>query len=206
MSLTITEATLKAFASGCDAGQLAPALEAARAAHGLNTARRLCHFMGQIYHESGGLTRLIENLDYSAKRLTQVWPKRFPNLATAAPYAHNPPALANNVYGGRFGNTAPDDGWRYRGRGFIQLTFKDNYKDASGWSGLDLVADPDLAGAPAGASTIAAAFWAHKGLNAVADGADETAAIRQETLAINGGTLGLDERKAAIARAEKIWS
>jgi putative chitinase len=206
MSLVISQATLKAFASKCDTAALAPALEAARNANAIDNARRLTHFMGQIYQESLGLTHLVENLDYSVERLMQVWPKRFPTAASATPYAHNPPALANNVYGNRLGNTAPDDGWRYRGRGLIQLTGKSNYTDAAGWSGLDLVANPDLAAQPAGAAQIAAAFWVHKGLNPIADQTDETAAIRQETKLINGGTLGLPERTAAIHRAAQIWS
>ena len=205
MALVITEQTLKKFASGSDAGALAAALESACQARAINTAARLCQFLGQIYHESGGLIRTHENLDYRAERLVQVWPKRFPTIASAAPYAHNPPALANLVYGGRLGNTAPDDGWRYRGRGFIQLTGKANYKDASSWSGLDLVGDPELAAAPDGAAAIAAAFWVHKGLNAVADGPGEKAAIREETRLINGPKLlGLAEREAAVARAHAI--
>ena len=206
MGLEITDITLKKFASGCDAKSIAPALKTACAKYKINTAGRLTHFLGHLYHESGGLQRLTENLDYRAARLVEVWPKRFPTVEKAAPYAHNPPALANLVYGGRYGNTAPDDGWRYRGRGFIQLTFKDNYRAASKWSGLDLVNEPEQAADFEGAARIAAAFWVDRDLNEVADGPSEAAAIQEETKRINGGLKGLAERKAAIARAQQIWS
>lgn len=206
MSLDISDTTLKKFASGCDAKNIAPALKAACAKYKINTPRRLTHFLGHVYHESGAFRHMVENLDYRATRLMEVWPKRFPTLEKAAPYASNPVALANLVYGGRYGNTQPGDGWRYRGRGFIQLTFKDNYRAASKWSDLDLVGEPEQAGEFVGAAHIAAAFWADKDLNEVADGADEAAAILKETKLINGGTKGLAERKAAIGRAQQIWS
>ncbi|MDQ0463052.1 putative chitinase [Caulobacter ginsengisoli] len=206
MALTIDAASLKAFSPACDAAGLAPAFQAACDARQINTARRITHFLGQIYVESGGFTRLVENLNYKAARLVQVWPSRFPNIAAATPFAGNPEALANKVYGGRMGNTAPGDGWKYRGRGFIQLTGKSNYTAASTWSGLDLVGNPDQAAAETGAAQIAAAFWANNGLNAIADGADETAAIKAETLKINGGLNGLAERTAAITKAKGIWS
>lgn len=206
MSVDVTESTLTRFASNCDATSVVAALAAACTHYEINTSRRLTHFLGHIYHESNGFTRLHENLDYRAERLMQVWPNRFPSLQKAAPYAHNPTALANYVYGGRLGNTGPEDGWRYRGRGFIQLTGKDNYRAASGWSGLDLIENPEQAAECNGAAHIAAAFWVHKGLNAVAELPDEDDAIRQETELINGGTLGLPERRSAITRARTIWA
>lgn len=91
----------------------------------LDKPNRLQFFLAQLGHESSGLTVDEENLDYSAARLMAVWPSRFPTLAAAQPYAHNPRALANKVYGGRLGNIGPDDGWKYRGRGYIQLTGRD---------------------------------------------------------------------------------
>lgn len=101
----------------------------------------LAAILSEAYHETGGRMQPIsENLNYSAKRLTQVWPKRFPTLASAQPYANNPQKLANKVYGGRLGNDGPDDGWRYRGRGLAQITGKANY------------AKFGLAGNPEGAS------------------------------------------------------
>jgi len=94
---------------------------------GLST-EHLAAVLAESHHETGGAMQpLEENLNYSAKRLTQVWPSRFPTLAAAAPYASNPRKLANKVYGGRLGNTAVDDGWLYRGRGLAQITGKANY-------------------------------------------------------------------------------
>ena len=88
----------------------------------------LAAILSEVYHETGGrMQPVIENLNYSAKRMTQVWPKRFPTVASAQPYAGNPRALANKVYGGRLGNTGPDDGWLYRGRGLAQITGRANY-------------------------------------------------------------------------------
>lgn len=107
---------------------------------GHNDARWLAYILATAHHETGArFAPVEENLNYSAKRLTQVWPKRFPTIAAAAPYANNPQALANKVYGGRLGNTAPDDGWRYRGRGLVQVTGKDNYAK------YDLADNPDAA-------------------------------------------------------------
>ena len=84
--------------------------------------------LAEAHHETGGAMQSVsENLSYSAKRLTEVWPSRFPTLAAAAPYANYPRRLANKVYGGRLGNTGPDDGWLYRGRGLAQITGKTNY-------------------------------------------------------------------------------
>ncbi len=90
--------------------------------------RWLAYMLAITFHETGATMQPVtENLNYSADRLTQVWPKRFPDLASAKPYARNPRKLANKVYGGRMGNKAADDGWRYRGRGLPQITGHDNY-------------------------------------------------------------------------------
>lgn len=95
---------------------------------GQTDERWLAYQLATAYHETGGkFAPVVENLSYSAKRLMEVWPKRFPTLTIATQYAHNPQKLANRVYGSRNGNTGPDDGWRYRGRGLVQITFKDNY-------------------------------------------------------------------------------
>ena len=116
-------------------------------------------FIGQILHESAGLTRLSEDLNYSAARLMVVWPSRFPTLASAGPFSRNPEKLANKVYGGRMGNTEPGDGWLYRGRGPIQLTGKANYRRVGTLVGQDLVGIPDLAAQPRFALEIAIAWW-----------------------------------------------
>lgn len=90
--------------------------------------RHLAYMLATVFHETGGTMQPVtENLSYSAERLTEVWPARFPTIASAKPYARNPRKLANKVYGGRMGNAAPDDGWLYRGRGLSQITGKANY-------------------------------------------------------------------------------
>ncbi len=91
--------------------------------------RWLAYLLATVFHETGGTMQpVIENLNYSAERLTEVWPSRFPTIASAKPFARNPRKLANKVYGGRMGNTGPDDGWLYRGRGLPQITGKENYE------------------------------------------------------------------------------
>lgn len=197
----ITPDKLRAFAPGCDFATLAPALDAAAAEFAIDTPKRLAHWLGQLHHESAGLTRLVENLNYSAERLVQVWPSRFPNLIAAQPYARSPEKLAERTYGGRLGNTTAGDGFRFRGRGLIQTTGRANYAAAARATGLDLLNDPDLLMKPAGAARAAGVFWRDHRLNALAD-ADKVEAI---TRAINGGLLGLDDRKAQVARAKTIW-
>ncbi len=96
---------------------------------GATDPRWLAYIFATAHHETGArFAPIEENLNYSAKRLMQVWPKRFPSLAAANPYANNPERLANSVYGGRLGNTSPGDGWKYRGRGLVQITGKANYE------------------------------------------------------------------------------
>lgn len=95
---------------------------------GKTDPRWLAYILATAHHETGArFAPVEENLNYSAKRLTQVWPTRFPTIAAATPYANNPEKLANKVYGGRLGNTEPGDGWRFIGRGFVQVTGRDNY-------------------------------------------------------------------------------
>ena len=169
--------------------------------YGVNTRAREEPFWAQLGHESGGLTIREENLRYSAKRMTEVWPNRFPNIAAAKPYANNPKALAEKTYGGRMGNgpAGSGDGWKYRGRGGIQLTGKDAYEAVGEIAGLDLVNNPDLASKPENYLRIALAFWKWKGLNAVCDRGDFTAITRK----INGGIIGLADRKDWLAKVQK---
>ncbi|HTK34534.1 MAG TPA: hypothetical protein VL358_04500 [Caulobacteraceae bacterium] len=216
----ITAARLQLFAPRCDYMVLAPKLDAAAKANAITTARRVRHWVAQLHHESAGFTILEECLSYSAERLHIVWPSRFPTLASAEPYARNPRALAEKVYGGRGGNSRPGDGWNYRGGGLIQLTFHDGYAAASAYCGLDLVASPDLARQPGPACAIAAAWWAHHGLNQVVDAdpdetvvadlharikANEDDDVRQARRVINGATLGLADVMAQLQRAATIW-
>jgi putative chitinase len=167
---------------------------------GLTSSLRLAHALAQWAVETGGFKRMEEDLDYSAERLTVVWPKRFPTIAWAAPYAHNPVALANKSYGGRLGNSTVGDGWLYRGRGLTQLTGRANYIEAARITGLDLVGNPNSVAEPATGLRVACAYWSTRGINAAAD-ADDVAHVRQ---LVNGGQNGIDEAKRYLARAKAV--
>lgn len=169
-------------------------------AYGITTPLRLAHFMAQTHVESCGYSRLVENLNYSARRLTQVWPSRFPTLASAQPYANNPQALANKVYGGRMGNTKPGDGWKHIGRSLKMITGAENYAKCAARTGLDLIDHPELAAVPEHSVHIACDYWGSHYLNALAD-RDDVLAI---TKAINGGTIGLADRKYQLVRAKAL--
>lgn len=168
-------------------------LQKAADQHDINTRLRVAHFLAQLTAESG-LVPQQENLNYSAKRLMQVWPARFPNLEVAQPYAMNPEALGNKVYGGRMGNTEPGDGYKYRGRGFIQLTGRANYSKYGQQTGFDLVNNPDLLLQIGVSAQVAAAYWADHGLNALADQNN----LQAITRGINGGLNGLESREAYL--------
>ena len=170
--------------------------------YNISTTQRQACFIGQCQHESENFTKLEEGLNYSASRLMAVWPSRFPNLDVAEQYANNPEKLANYVYAGRLGNGNEEsgDGWRYHGRGVIQLTGKDNYANCGSGLGVDLVGDPDRLLDPQYAALSAGWFWNKKGLNDLADTGD----YETMTKRINGGVLGLDDRKAKIAKAREI--
>jgi putative chitinase len=140
----------------------------------------------------------VENLNYSADALLRTWPSRF-NAETAAKMARKPEAIANYVYGGRLGNGADGDGWKYRGRGLIQLTGKGNYRAAGIALGLDLIGNPDLLEKPEAASLSAAWFWKTNGLNALADANDVAVVTRK----INGGLNGLSDRLERFDRAAR---
>jgi hypothetical protein len=125
--------------------------------------------------------------------LCQVWPSEFPTIARAIPYTHNPRLLADRVYGARYGNRpGTDDGYNFRGRGFIQVTFRSWYEKLSVITGLDLVAKPDLVNDPDHFLEIGAAFWKIDGINAFADRGD----FRGETLRLNGGYTNMPARLA----------
>jgi putative chitinase len=170
--------------------------------YNIDTAKRQAAFIGQCMHESGGFKLLEENLNYSAKALMNTWPSRFPTEEMANQYARNPEKIANKVYGGRMGNAdeSSGEGWKYRGRGIKQLTGKENYQRCSEALGVDLVSDPDKLLDPKYAALSAGWFWNKHNLNDLADKSD----IETMTKRINGGLLGLDARKVAIAKAESI--
>ena len=166
----------------------------------LDTSKRQAAFIGQCAVESANFTRLQENLNYSAQRLTQVWPSRFPNISMAEPYANNPEKLADFVYAGRMGNLQDGDGWKFHGRGLIQLTGRENYANCGSGVGVDLIDNPDLLLTPKYAVLSAGWFWNKKGLNALADTQEYGAMTRR----INGGLTGLDERIAKITKALQV--
>ena len=166
----------------------------------INTPKRQAGFIGQCQHESGNFKTLEENLHYSAASLMRVWPSRFPDQATADQYANNPEKIANKVYAGRMGNTEDGDGWKYHGRGVIQLTGKDNYMFCGQAIKLNLMDNPDLLLEPMNAMLSAGWFWNKRGLNAAAD----VSGWEEVTRKINGGVLGLDDRIAKITKALQI--
>ncbi|MCU9956464.1 MULTISPECIES: glycoside hydrolase family 19 protein [Burkholderia] len=148
---------------------LAP-LQDACAARQINTPLRAAAFLATVGVESARLTAVVENLSYSAEGLLATFPTYF-DEGEAQQYARRPPAIANRVYAGRYGNgdEASGDGWRYRGRGLMQITFHDNYQLCAVALGLPLVQQPDLLAVPANAAASAAWRWAAHGLNALAD-------------------------------------
>lgn len=196
--MMLTADRIRKFAPGARADIVAALVDGADeiASAGINTPLRLQHFMAQIYPETDGLKFVEENLRYSAKRLTEVWPGRFPTLAAAQPFANNPQALANKVYGGRLGNNRSGDGWRYRGRGMMQTTGRSNYR-AAGYED-----DPDALADPATGLRAALTFWKDNGCNAIAD-RDDVAALRKR---INGGSHGLADARDALVKAKRIFT
>lgn len=166
----------------------------------IGTPKRQAAFIGQCSVESANFTHLQENLNYSAQRLMQVWPSRFPNISMAQPYANNPEKLANFVYAGRMGNLQDGDGWKFHGRGLIQLTGRENYANCGSSIGVDIIDNPDLLLTPKYAALSAGWFWNKHGLNLLADAQEYGTMTRR----INGGTTGLDERIAKITKALQV--
>ena len=177
-------------------------LNAAFAKYDISTPARQASFIGQCSHESGNFRILEENLHYSATALMRVWPSRFPNLEVANQFAGNAEKIANKVYAGRMGNGDEEsgDGWKYHGRGLIQLTGKDNYANCGSSLSVDLLGNPDMLLDPKYAALSAGWFWGKKGLNSLADSQDYDTMTKR----INGGLLGLDDRKAKIAKAISV--
>jgi len=145
-------------------------------------------FLGNILHESQGLTKLVENMNYSAKRLTEVWPRRFPTLSDAQPYANNPEALANKVYGGRMGNTRPGDGWLYRARSPIGITGAHNYARVGELMGQDLLIMPELLEQPHFALEACILWWEDSIPDSMIGDPEKV------TERVNGGLIGLTDR------------
>ena len=185
--------------AGLVAGVFVPVLNTAMNRYQIVGAKRNAAFIAQVGHESGQLTRLVENLNYSADVLRKTWPSRF-DVDLASATARKPEQIANIAYGNRIGNTALGDGWKYRGRGLIQITGKNNYRACGEALGLDLISQPELLEKPQHACMSAAWFWATNGLNSLAD-AGKFDAITQR---INGGQNGAADRQALYAKALKV--
>lgn len=158
----------------------------------------LPNFLAQTLHESAMLQHTEENLSYSERRLTEVWPRRFPTIASARPYARNPRALANHVYGGRLGNDQPGDGWRYRGRGLIQITGKDNYRAMAHATGLPLIDEPHLLTQQEPALRASIAWWELNVPDAL------LGSVERITRIVNGGLNGIDHRRQLTRRAYRV--
>jgi putative chitinase len=161
----------------------------------INTPLRLAHFLAQCGHESGGFRATQENLNYSAKGLAGIFKKYFPTEAAAAAYARNPQKIANKVYGNRMGNgnEASGEGYKFRGRGYIQLTGKENYTAFGKAIGEDILSNPDKV-ASTYALLSAAWFFSKNGLHKMADGGATDAVVTSITKRVNGGTIGLPDR------------
>lgn len=161
----------------------------------VNTPLRLAHFLAQCGHESGGFRLTQENLNYSAKGLMGIFKKYFPTEALANAYARKPEKIANRVYGGRMGNglEASGEGYKFRGRGYIQLTGKQNYTAFDASVPESIVDNPDLVATKYPLAS-AAWFWSKNGLNAIADQGATTEVVTKVTKRVNGGTIGLADR------------
>ena len=160
----------------------------------INTPLRLAHFLAQCGHESGGFKLTKENLNYSAEGLKKIFPKYFPgNLSES--YAKNPEKIASKVYGGRMGNgdESTKEGYKFSGKGFIQLTGKDNYTAFGKSIGIDLISNPELVSEKY-ALLSAAWFFNKNGLHKMADGGATDAVVTSITKRVNGGILGLSDR------------
>lgn len=168
-----------------------------------NTDLRLAHFLAQCSHESGGFKAVTENLNYSADGLLKIFPRYF-DAATAAQYARQPEKIANRVYAGRMGNGAEvsGDGFKFRGRGYIQLTGKDNYSAFDKTVSDDILNAPDLVATKYPLAS-AAFFFNKNNIWTICDKGDGADTILAVTKKVNGGTIGLEHRTSEFV---KIWN
>ena len=170
----------------------------------ITTNNQKAMFIGQCSHECGNFRILEENLNYRAATLMKLWPKRFPTQEIANAYDRNPKKIANMVYASRMGNRdeSSGDGYRFRGRGCIQLTGHANYFHCGKALGVDFVANPDLVATPKYASLSAGWFWSTHNCNAPADALD----FAKVTKIINGGLIGLADREKHVREALSVLS
>jgi putative chitinase len=192
------------YASKFNADML-PGLNQVLTQYGINkNPKRFTHFMAQLAHESGHFSRLEENLKYSGDRLWELFRKHFKDEAEAQTFSKQAEKIANRIYCNRMGNgdEASGDGWKYRGRGFIQLTGRNNYREIGQKIGVDLETMPDVVATDVSvALKVACAYWDSRALNTFADADD----LRAITKKINGGYIGLDDRQKLLDRAKAIW-
>ncbi|HDP0376688.1 TPA: glycoside hydrolase family 19 protein [Salmonella enterica subsp. enterica serovar Concord] len=180
-----------------------PHITAAMSEFGITAPLDQAMFLAQIGHESGGFTRIVENLNYSADGLKATFGKYFPGdtaqlYGRTSDHPANQKAIANIVYAHRMGNIEENDGWNYRGRGLIQITGHDNYRDCGAGLGADLILSPQLLEQDEYAARSAAWFFASKG------SLKRSGDIKAVTKIINGGTNGLDDRKARYEKAKSV--
>ena len=181
--------------------QYLPALNEVLPKFEINTPLRLAHFIAQIAHESGNFRHSIENLNYSAAALRAVFGKYFPTEEMAQEYHRKKEKIANVVYANRLGNgdTESGEGWKYRGRGLIQLTGKSNYEQCSQDLDIDLLENPDaICEQEVLSVSVACWFWDKRKLNEIADQDD----LLTITKRINGGTNGLEDRKKHLQQCK----
>ena len=193
MSFTFTREQLQSvIGNNPDLDGWYDALSSVLPTYEIDSPQRVAAFIAQCTHESGGFKRLKENLNYKAESLVKVFPKYFPSLDLAKQYAHDQEKIANRVYGGRMGNgdEASGDGWRYCGRGLIQLTGKDNYTFFAGSLGIPVEEAAEYLATFEGAAQSACWYWEQNKLNRFADAND----VKGLTRAINGGYIGLEDR------------
>lgn len=203
----ITAQRLKALnprLAAADAARHAQALEAHRGAGGLVTPLRVVHFIAQVMTETAGLTRLVESFHYRDPARLDALFSAVAGLADAkALLARGEEAIANRVYGGRIGNgdEASGDGWRFRGRGYLQITGRGNYHALGTKMGIDLEAEPERLEQEGPAAEASARYWAVNGVNGEADCDDVVGVARR----INPALAGLDERRLWLSRARPLW-
>jgi putative chitinase len=181
--------------------EVLPAIQKTATQYQINTVGRAAAFLAQVGHESGGFNFREENLNYSQQGLLKVFPKYFPTAGLAAQYAHNKQAIANRVYANRMGNGSEQsgDGFKFRGKGYIQITGRFNTMKFADSLQMDEDAAIAYLLTVEGAAVSAGWFWSNASLNALADHGD----ILTITKRINGGTLGLNERTALFNKAQQ---
>ena len=196
----ITKEQLVAICPGCEARADAhlPFLTSAMQRYGINTRLRVAMFVAQVLHETGGLTHMRENMNYSAQGLINTFSKYF-KKTEALVFARKPEMIGNRAYANRFGNgpESSGDGYKFRGGGYFHLTFRDNYAEFSKEVSMDLVSKPELIATPEFASLSAGWFWKTRKLNVFADAGD----LKRCTAVLNGGFNGLEQRRLYYERA-----